>query len=101
MGVVQVQIKLVGLFFALFLLSTTAAGQKRLGVDEPAQKPDQSRSSGLTRYIPAEFGQRFGVQQVGEATAEAARRAVARTAASGPEAMLAKADRLVDQGELD
>ncbi|MEW6730602.1 MAG: tetratricopeptide repeat protein, partial [Acidobacteriota bacterium] len=47
-----------------------------------------------------EQGQRLGVQQVGEAVAEASRQLVARPAISGPEALVLKADRLVGEGKI-
>jgi tetratricopeptide (TPR) repeat protein len=105
----------VGLIFLLAIVFSS------LSFAQPAQPPQSSSQRALpisessaassARYNPLEHSQRFdpnslersqrfGVQQVGEASPEATRPLAARPAASGPEVIVEKADLLVKQGQI-
>ncbi|MEW6734428.1 MAG: tetratricopeptide repeat protein [Acidobacteriota bacterium] len=111
----QQTVILVGLLGINLLLSgSVVAQQRRFGVNQPATEKKEDRRFGVDSTGKKEdrrFGvdsssyfsapnRRFGVQQVGEAKAEAIRQSNPRPAVSGPEALVTKAERLVDQGEV-
>jgi tetratricopeptide (TPR) repeat protein len=91
----------------IILLTGNALGQ-RLGAESSSSGPrprlgsTQPTRLGITqptRLGVVERSQRLGVQQVGEATAEATRLAAVRPA--GPEVIVDRADRLVEQGKFE
>ncbi|MBI4852055.1 MAG: tetratricopeptide repeat protein [Acidobacteria bacterium] len=98
--------------------STSSNSQSRPGVVSSGQgkisRPGVGNSLGLAAGMSlsrpgvaavsrpgVELSQALGVQQVGEASAQATRRIIAATAKTGPEAIVESADKLVDKGDRD
>ncbi len=93
--------QILGLFVAFFLLNTTVLAQ-RFGVENtPPSNTNNQKVASNPRYIPIESGQRFGIQQVGEAAAASSRQLAVRSAVKTSESMLEKAEKLFDDGKFD
>lgn len=93
----------IGIIGLLFLCCATASAQ-RISLDAKQPKGGGGRISlapptSSRLALTTERSQRLGVQQVGEATAEAARTVIAR--ATGPEIQVHEADTLVEKGKFD
>lgn len=98
--------------------TSTSSGQSRPGVNSGEQKgasrPGVGGSLGLSAGISlsrpgvsavsrpgVERSQALGVQQVGEASAQAARRIISASTKTGPEALVELADKLVEKGDRE
>ncbi|MEW6732971.1 MAG: tetratricopeptide repeat protein [Acidobacteriota bacterium] len=103
-------ISVVGLLLMVVLKveAQTRFGQEGSGKSEQGQ-PSRLRAStslrfnpnstGSLRYNATELGQRYGVQQVGEATAQVSRQAIPKASMNGPAALIVRADRLVERNQ--
>ncbi|KAF0237171.1 MAG: hypothetical protein FD167_4485 [bacterium] len=93
--------QILGLFVTFFLLNGIVLAQ-RFGVEKtPPSNTSNQKVASNPRYIPIESGQRFGIQQVGEAAAASSRQLAVRSAVKTSESMLEKAEKLFDDGKFD
>lgn len=75
----------------------SAAAQQRLGTETPLRKEEADS----LRLKDSGFIPRLGLQQTGEAQSEIVRRSAPARVASGPEALIDEADRMVKEGKLE
>ncbi|MBK7996782.1 MAG: hypothetical protein IPK14_26440 [Blastocatellia bacterium] len=89
----------------IFSTSTIAQTQNFLSfIQDPSKRFGANSSSPSLRYMPTKDfspAKRYGVQQVGEASLEKVKRVSVQKTVAGPEQLIARADKLVEDKQTE